>query len=146
MNLVRWDPFRELEGIQARLNRLFPDMPARFEDETFFAGWSPAVDIQETNDEFILKADLPDVKKEDVKVELEDGVLTIEGERKGEKEVTGKRFHKVERTYGRFARHFTLPTEVDGAHVKAEFKDGVLNVQLPKAVSAKPKAIEVKVA
>src|SRR5262252_466716 len=134
MNLVRWDPFRELEGIQARLN------------ETFFAGWSPAVDIQETDHEFILKADLPDVKKDDVKVELEGGVLTIEGERRQEKEEKGKRFHKVERSYGTFVRHFTLPAEVDGPNVKAEFKDGVLNVRLPKAANAKAKAIDVKVA
>ena len=135
MNLVRWDPFRELEGLRARLS-----------DESLFGGWSPAVDIQETDHEFILKADLPDVKKEDVKVELEDGVLTVEGERTKEKEDKGKRFHKVERAYGTFVRHFTLPTEVDGPNVKAEFKDGVLNVRLPKAVNAKPKAIDVKVA
>jgi len=146
MNLVRWDPFRDFEGIQARLHRLFPDVPARTEDESLFGGWSPAVDIQETDNEFILKADLPDVKKDDVKVELEDGVLTVEGERRKEKEETGKRFHKIERAYGKFVRHFTLPTEVDGPNVKAEFKDGVLNVRLPKAVNAKPKAIDVKVA
>jgi HSP20 family protein len=135
MNLVRWDPFRELEGLRARLS-----------DESLFGGWSPAVDIQETDHEFILKADLPDVKKEDVKVELEDGVLTVEGERTKEKEEKGKRFHKVERAYGKFVRHFTLPTEVDGPNVKAEFKDGVLNVRLPNAVNAKPKAIDIKVA
>jgi len=129
MNLIRWDPFRELEGIQARLNRMFP-----------------AVDIQETDNEFILKADLPDVKKDDVKVALENGVLTVEGERKKEKEEKGKRFHRIERAYGKFVRHFTLPTEVDAANVKAEFKDGVLNVQLPKAAIAKPRAIDVKVA
>src|SRR5262245_65632999 len=99
MNLVRWDPFRE--------------------DETLFAGWSPAVDIQETDNEFILKADLPDVKKDDVKVELEGGVLTIEGERRKEREEKGKRFHKIERSYGKFLRHSTLPTEVDGPNVKA---------------------------
>jgi HSP20 family protein len=146
MNLVRWDPFRELEGIQARLNRLFPGMSERTEDETLFAGWSPAVDIQETDNEFILKADLPDVQKDDVKVELEGGLLTIEGERRKEKEEKGKRFHKIERSYGKFVRHFTLPTEVDGPNVKAEFKDGVLNVRLPKAANAKAKAIDVKVA
>lgn len=135
MNLVRWDPFRELEGFRARLS-----------DESLFGGWSPAVDIQETDHEFILQADLPDVKKDDVKVELDDGVLTIEGERKKEKEEKGTRFHKFERAYGKFVRHFTLPTEVDGPNVKAEFKDGVLNVRLPKAANAKPKAIDVKVA
>jgi HSP20 family protein len=135
MNLVRWDPFRELESIFGRTR-----------DEGLFAGWSPAVDIQETDNEFILKADLPDVKKDDVKVELDGDILTIEGERTKEKEEKGKRFHKVERAYGKFVRHFTLPTEVDGPNVKAEFKDGVLNVRLPKAANAKPKAIDVKVA
>jgi len=145
MNIVRWDPFRELEGIQARLNRLFSEVPAKG-DESLFATWEPAVDIQETDKEFIVKADLPDVKKEDVKVELEDGVLSVEGERKQEKEEKGKRFHKVERAYGKFVRRFVLPTEVDDTHVKAEFKDGVLNVQLPKTATAKHKAIEVKVA
>jgi len=132
MNLVRWDPFRDFESLRL--------------DESLFGKWSPAVDIQETDNEFVLKADLPDVKKDDVKVELEDGVLTVEGERRKEKEEQGKRFHKIERAYGKFVRHFTLPTEVDGPNVKAEFKDGVLSVRLPKAVSAKPKAIDVKVA
>src|SRR5689334_12503798 len=135
MNLVRWDPFRELEHFRARLS-----------DESLFGGWSPAVDIQETDHEFILKADLPDVKKDDVKVELDDGVLTIEGQRRKEKEEKDTRFHKVERSYGKFVRHFTLPTDVDVPNVKAEFKDGVLSVRLPKAANAKPKAIEVKVA
>jgi HSP20 family protein len=145
MNLIRWDPFRELEGIQARLNRLY-DVPARLEDENFFANWNPAIDIQETDSEFVLKADLPDVKKEDVKVEFEDGVLSVQGERKQEKEEKGKRFQKVERAYGKFFRRFVLPTDVDVEHTKAEFKDGVLHVHLPKTVAAKPKAIEVKVA
>jgi len=125
MNLVRWDPFK---------------------DESFFASWEPPVDIQETEKEFVLKADLPDVKKEDVKVEFEDGVLTFEGERKQEKEEKGKRFHKIERSYGKFVRRFALPTDVDGAHAKADFKDGVLNVHLPKTAEAKAKTIEVKVA
>jgi HSP20 family protein len=145
MNLIRWDPFRGLEGIQARLNRLH-DFPARLEDETFFANWNPRVDIQETDAEFLLKADLPDVKKDDVKVEFDEGVLTVEGERKQEKEDKGKRFYKVEREYGKFVRRFILPTEVDAEHTKAEFKDGVLHVHLPKRVTARPKAIEVKVA
>ena len=147
MTLIKWDPFRELEGMQTRLNTLFGDVPARgFGDDRFFANWEPPVDIQETEKEYILKADLPDVKKEDVKVEFEDGVLTVEGERKQEKEEKGKRFHKVERSYGKFVRRFVLPTEVDGGHISAEFKDGVLNVHLPKTEAAKPKTVEVKVA
>jgi HSP20 family protein len=147
MNLVKWDPFRELEGIQARLNHLFGDAPTRaFDDDRFFANWTPPVDIQETEKEYIVKADLPDVKKEDVKVELDGDVLTVEGERKQEKEEKTKRFHRTERAYGKFVRRFGLPTHVDGTSVKAEFKDGVLNVHLPKTEAAKPKAIEVKVA
>ena len=147
MNLIRWDPFRELEGIQARLNRAFGEAPARtFDDDRFFANWVPPVDIQETEKEYVVKADLPDVKKEDVKIEIDDDVLTVEGERKQEKEEKDKRFHRTERTYGKFVRRFALPTHVDGAAVKADFKDGVLNVHLPKTEAARPKAIEVKVA
>ena len=146
MALVRWDPFRELEGMQARLNHLFGGAPATAEDDRFFANWTPPVDIQETEKEYIVKADLPDVKKEDVKVELDGDMLTVEGERKQEKEEKTKRFHRAERAYGRFVRRFGLPTHVDGANVKAEFKDGVLNVHLPKTEAAKPKAIDIKVA
>jgi HSP20 family protein len=148
MTLIKWDPFHELEGIQARLNRLYGDLPARRSDEEadFFTNWAPAVDIHETDAEYIVKADLPDVKKEDVKVELEAGVLTVQGERKQEKEEKGKKFHKIERQFGKFVRRFALPTEIDGTKVHAEFKDGVLNVRLPKTAIAKPKAIEVKVA
>ena len=146
MNIVRWDPFRELEGIQTRLNRVFGDRPFRtFEDENLsFAEWAPAVDIQETEKEYLVKADLPEVKKEDVKVEYEDGILTVQGERKLEKEEKGKTFHKIERGYGKFVRRFALPTEVDQAKVSAEFKEGVLNVHLPKSPNGKH-AIEVKV-
>jgi HSP20 family protein len=147
MNLVRWDPFRELEGIQARLHRVFGDAPTRaFDGGRFFANWTPPVDIQETEKEYIVKADLPDVKKEDVKVEIDEDMLTVEGERKQEKEEKDNRFHRTERTYGRFVRRFVLPTHVDGTAIKAEFKDGVLNVHLPKTEAARPKAIEVKVA
>jgi HSP20 family protein len=147
MALVRWDPFRELEHMQSRLNRLFGDTPFQRtgDDGTSFSGWSPAVDVQETDKEYLIKADLPDVKKEDVKVELLDGAVTIEGERQLEKEEKGKKFHKIEREYGKFLRRFALPTEVDASKVQAEFKNGVLNVHLPKSATAKPKAIDVKV-
>jgi HSP20 family protein len=104
------------------------------------------VDIQETDKEYVIKADLPEMKREDVKVELRDGALTIEGERKREKEEKDKKFHRIEREYGKFVRRFALPTEVDSTKVQAEFKEGVLNVHLPKTATAKPKAIEVKVA
>jgi len=148
MNIVRWNPFRELEDIQTRLNRVFHDAPVQRSeaDGLFFADWAPAVDIQETDKEYLIKAELPEVKKEDVKVEVLDGVLKIEGERNQEKEEKGKKFHKVERSYGKFVRQFAMPTEVEATKVQAEYKDGVLNVHLPKTAAAKPQTVEVKVA
>jgi len=146
MNLVRFDPFGELEAMSTRLNRLFGSSPVASADADGFGGWAPAVDVEETATEYAIKADLPDVKKADVKVGIENGVLTIEGERKQEKEEKGKKFHRVERTYGKFVRRLTVPTDVDQAQVAADFKDGVFNVRLPKSANAKPRSIEVKVA
>jgi HSP20 family protein len=149
MTLVKWDPFRELEEMSERLNRLFTRPAiARSNGKELLtvADWVPTVDISETDQEYLIRAELPEVKKEDVKVTLEDGVLTIQGERKHEKEEKGKRFHRVERSYGSFVRSFTLPEEIDDGNVKAEFKDGMLNLHLPKSEKAKPKAIEVRVA
>ena len=148
MAIVKWNPFRELHDMQVRLDRLFDEVPFVREpgEGTFFTDWAPAVDVQESEKEYLIKADLPEMKKEDVKVELRDGMLTIEGERKREKEEKDKTFHKVEREYGKFIRRFVLPTEIDPAKVAAEFKEGVLNVHLPKTAVAAPKAIEVKVA
>ena len=148
MTLVRWDPFCELEDMSDRLNRMFsrPALPrTNGKEAKIAADWVPSVDVSETDGEYQIKAEIPDVKKEDVKVTLEDGVLTIQGERKQEKEENGKKYHRVERSYGSFVRSFTLPDLVDEEKVKAEFKDGVLNLQLPKSEKAKPKAIEVKV-
>jgi HSP20 family protein len=144
MQLTRWNPFTELDEIQQRLNRLFLDRTAHT-GETAFVDFMPRVDIEETEAAFLVKADLPDVKKEEIKIHVRDGVLAIEGERKQVKEEKGKQFHKIEREYGRFARRFALPSDVDPDKVRAEFKDGVLNVVLPKAPAAKPKMIDVKV-
>ena len=149
MALVRWDPFRELEEVSDRLNRMFarPATRAANGKETMIvADWTPSVDISETEGEYQIKAEIPDVKKEDVKVTLEDGVLTIQGERKHEKEEKGKRYHRIERSYGSFVRTFSLPDVIDEEKVRAEFKEGVLNLSLPKSEKAKPKAIDVKVA
>ena len=148
MNLVKWTPFRVLEEIQGRLNRFFNESPLRTVpgEGVFFADWAPPVDVEETDKEYLIKAELPEVKKEDVKVQMLDGVLTIEGERKQEKEEKGKKFHKMERSYGKFVRQFSLPTEIEPAKIQAEFKDGMLNVHLPKTAEAKPKAVDVKVA
>jgi len=144
MQLTRWNPFVELDDIQQRLNRLFLDRTAKTGEATF-ADFMPPVDIEETDIAFVVKADLPDVKKDAIKIHVQEGVLQIEGERTQQKEEQGKRFHKIEREYGRFVRRFALPAEVDPDKVRAEFKDGVLEVTLPKAPAAKPKMIDVKV-
>jgi HSP20 family protein len=148
MNIVKFNPFRELEDIQTRLNQFFTDAPIRKVEGNglFFSDWAPAVDIQETEKEYLIKAELPEIKKEDVKVEVLDHVLTIQGERTQEKEEKGKKFHKMERSYGKFIRQFALPNEVEATKVEAQYKDGVLNVHLPKTAAAKPTAVEVNVA
>jgi HSP20 family protein len=139
-----------MEDIQNRFTHLFGRAPARRrdgeEESIVVAEWAPLVDITEDDKEYIIKAELPEVKKEDVKVSLERGVLTISGDRKFEKEEKGKRYHRVERAYGRFVRSFTLPDVADADHVKAEFRDGMLTVHLPKTEKSKPKQIEVQVA
>jgi HSP20 family protein len=146
--LTRWDPFRELEEVSERLNRLFGRtkfLRENGKERLTVADWVPTVDIAETDTEYQIMAELPEVKKEDVKVTVENGVLTIQGERRQEKEEKGKRYHRVERSYGSFIRSFALPDHVDDTKVKAEYKDGVLHLHLPKSERAKPKAIEVKV-
>jgi len=148
MNLVKWDPFRELEEVSNRLNRIFGQSLARSEsgqNMLAVADWAPSVDISETDSEYLIKGEIPGVKKEDVKVTIQDGMLTIQGERKQEKEEKGKKFHRIERSYGSFVRSFRVPDDADENSVKAEFKDGMLNVTLAKSAKAKPKAIEVSV-
>lgn len=147
MNLMRYEPFRELETITNRLNRaLGMEWNPKALQEGVFADWAPAIDVQETDGEYLIKADLPDVKKEDVKVTVENGVLAVEGERKMEKEEKGKKFHRIERSYGKFVRRMSVPTDVDQQRLEANFKDGVLNVHMPKSALAKPRTVDVKVA
>ena len=148
MNLVKWDPFRELEDMSNRLNRVFGRSLARPELNTemlTMAEWTPTADISETDTAYLIKAEIPGVRKEDVKVSIQDGMLTIQGERKQEKEEKGKKFHRVECSYGNFMRSFRVPGDADESAVKAEFKDGMLNVTLPKSAKAKPRSIEVSV-
>ncbi|MDO8262737.1 MAG: Hsp20/alpha crystallin family protein [Gallionella sp.] len=148
MNLIKWDPFRELEDVSNRLNRIFGQSLARTEsgqNMLAVADWAPSVDISETDTAYLIKAEIPGVKKEDVKVTIQDGMLTIQGERKQEKEEKDKKFHRIERFYGSFVRSFRVPDDADESAVKAEFKDGMLNVTLAKSEKAKPKAIEVSV-
>jgi HSP20 family protein len=145
MQLTKWDPFREMEDVFDRYTRAI-GWPRRGSQEIMAAGdWAPRVDIAETDNEFIIKAEIPDVKKEDVKVTVDSGVLSIRGERKQEKEEKDKKFHRVERYYGSFTRSFTMPDNVDETKIEASFKDGMLNLRIPKTEAATPKAIEVKV-
>lgn len=148
MNLIKWDPFRELEDVSNSLNRFFGRSASRTESNREMlavADWMPSVDISETDAAYLIKAEIPDVKKEDVKVTIQDGMLTIQGERKLDKEEKGKKFHRIERSYGSFVRSFQVPDDADEAAVKAEFKDGMINVTLPKSAKAKAKAINVTV-
>jgi HSP20 family protein len=151
MAIVKWDPFRELEEMSDRLNRLMSrpgNSPAvgNGKEVMTVADWIPTVDISETDAEYAIKAELPEVKKEDVKVTVENDVLTIQGERKHEKAQNGKTYHRIERSYGRFVRSFTLPNTVDESQVRAEYADGMLTLHLPKSEKAKPKQIDVKIA
>jgi HSP20 family protein len=147
MNLMRLEPFRELEEVTNRLNRwLGGDMKPLPIQDGMLAEWAPAIDVQETDTEYLIKADLPDVKKDDVKVLVENGILAVEGERKMEKEEKGKKFHRIERSDGKFVRRMAVPTDVDEQKVAADFKDGVLNVHLPKTPAVKPRLIDIKVA
>lgn len=146
--LTMWNPFRELDEVQNRLGSFFGGRFPRSGDGNGglqLADWSPQVDITEDDKEYLIKADLPEMKKDEIKVNVAEGVLTVSGERKTEKEEKNKKFHRIERSYGTFERSFTLPDDANGAKVSAEFKDGVLRVHLPKTPVAKPKAIEVKV-
>jgi HSP20 family protein len=143
-----WNPWKDLEELEKRLSTIWgrPSVKGEGEKEAMtVAEWSPLVDISEDEKEYLVKAELPEVKKEDVKLTVQDNVLSITGERKYEKEEKGKKYHRVERSYGSFMRSFTLPEDADGTKVAAEYKDGVLKVHLPKSEKAKPKSIEVKV-
>jgi HSP20 family protein len=149
--LTTWNPFREMDEMQNRLSTFFggfPTFPIRFPkngESVKLPDWSPLVDITEDDHEYLFKADLPEMKKNDVKVTIENGVLYISGERKFEEEEKKRKFHRLERFFGRFERTFTVPEDTDATKIKAEFHDGVLQIHLPKSAVAKPKPIEVNV-
>jgi HSP20 family protein len=142
--MVRFDPLRELEEMSTGLNSLF-GRPADRADVESLAVWTPSVDVEENDREYVVKADLPDVNRSDVKVSIEDGVLSVEGERTHEKEEATKKYHRVERAYGKFVRRLMLPSDVDATNVGADFKNGVLTIRLPKSRAAEPRAVEVAV-
>ena len=141
MNIVNWEPFREMENLFNRYSRLV----RRSDLNGDMDSWTPSADITETDKEYLIKANLPEVKKEDVKVTLENGALTISGERKQEKQEKGENEIRVESLYGSFSRSFMLPDNVDAANVRAESRDGVLKIHIPKKEAAKPRSITVDV-
>jgi HSP20 family protein len=147
--LTQLDPLRGVEDLQNRLATLFGRAPVRRQDgqeeSMTVAEWAPLVDISEDGKEYLIKAELPGLKKDDVHISVEKGVLTITGERKFEKEEKDKKHHRVERAYGSFVRTFIVPDDAEADKVAAQFKDGVLTIHIPKSEQAKPKQIEVRV-
>ncbi len=150
MALVPWTPMRELQNMQEEMNRLMerffgPSLVETPGELTFSGNWYPMVDVTETKDELVVTAELPGMKKEDIRISYRDGLLTIEGERKQDLEEKDVNFHRVERRYGRFSRTFQLPVPVNEKKINAVYKDGILTIHLPKADEAKAKEIPVKV-
>ena len=148
--VTTWNPLREMDEAQNRFNPFFlagfPNRMGSGEIHSLtVADWSPEVDISQDDHEYLLKADLPEMKKDDVRVTVEDGILSVSGQRKSVKEDQKKKFHRIERSFGNFRRSFTLPEDADSTKVTAEFRDGVLKVHLPTTPIARSKAIEVKV-
>ena len=145
MTIVRWEPLRELNSLQSEMNRLFNNA---FDTPAGSAGsairrWVPAMDLVESGEQFILRADLPGMSEEDIEIELEDGTLTVSGERKAEHDERGEGFHRVERAFGAFARSLTLPKGIDADAVSASFDRGVLEIRIPKPEARKPRRISI---
>jgi HSP20 family protein len=146
MTIVRWEPLREFGALQNEMNRLFNtvfDAPLPGNGGNAMRRWMPPMDLVETDDHFVLRADLPGLGEDDVKIEFEDGTLTVSGERKAEHESKGEGYHRVERAFGAFSRSLTLPQGVDPEAVTASFNRGVLEVSIPKPEERKPRRIEI---
>ncbi len=146
MDIARWDPFKEISNLREEIDRIFDSfvgrVPATAEREYT---WLPAINLEETDDEFIVKVELPGMKKEDVKISVSEDALTISGERKMEKEEKGKTYHRVEMAYGKFQRTITFPVEVKPDKAKATYKDGILTITVPKSEKARPREIEIEI-
>jgi HSP20 family protein len=148
MALIRWEPARELHTMQSEMNRLFntffdSSTPSNGRGHAVARRWIPAMDVVEHDESFVLRADLPGLSEDDVKIEVEDNVLTISGERKSEHEQKGKGYHRVERAFGSFSRSLTLPEGVDADAIQASFENGVLAVQIPKPEQPKPRKVQI---
>lgn len=144
MAIVRWDPFRDLMNIQERVNRLLSDAPARWGSEEGYGAWIPPVDIFERGEALVIRAEIPGVQAGDVDVRVENGVLTLQGQRTREEDVEERSAFRLERQFGAFTRSFSLPTTVDAAKIGAKLRDGVLEIVLPKAEEAKPKKVLIQ--
>jgi HSP20 family protein len=144
MNIIKYDPFRELRSLQDEMNRLFmTNLPRTLsEEEMASGGWTPSVDIYESENEIVLEAELPGMNREDFEVSIENNVITLKGERHFEKKEEGDNYHRVERSYGSFTRSFSLPRTVSAEETKADFKNGILRVSLPKKEEARARRIE----
>jgi HSP20 family protein len=146
MAITRWDPFRDLNILQERMNRVFEDAAGRgwkSDEPSATTSWSPAVDIYETDNEILVQAELPGVDRKDIALQLENNVLTLKGERRFEKETSQENYHRIERSYGGFSRAFTIPTTVDDDKIRADYKDGILKIALPKKEQVKAKQIKI---
>lgn len=146
MDLIRWNPLREMASLRERMNRLFDDSLFRSDgrsDEAEMGGWLPAVDMFEKDDHLVIKAELPGVDKKDVSLDFKDGILTLSGVRKNENEAKDENFYRREMTYGKFVRSFSLPADSDAEKIKAEFQNGLLTIEVPKPEQHKPKQIKV---
>jgi len=144
-SITRFDPFRNLSSLQEQVNRLFDSSFKGGADNSALTTWAPAVDIYETENELVIKADLPDMEEKDIDVCVENNMLTIRGERKFEESVKEDNYLRVERAYGSFSRSFSLPNTVDTGAIQANYKNGVLKVQLPKRAESKPKQVKINV-
>jgi HSP20 family protein len=143
--LARWEPFRGITSLQEQINRFFDDLAFRGREDSALTSWAPAVDIYETEQELVVKADLPDVDPKDLDIRVDNNVLTIRGERKFEKKVKEDNYLRVERAYGSFSRSFSLANTVNTESIKADYSNGVLTLTIPKREEAKPKQIKVNV-
>lgn len=146
MAITRWDPFRDLNILQERMNRVFEDAAVRgwkSDEPSATTSWSPAVDIYETDSEIMVQAELPGVDRKDIALQLENNVLTLKGDRRFEKETNQENYHRIERSYGGFSRAFTIPTIVDEDKIRADYRDGILKIALPKKEQVKAKQIKI---
>ena len=146
MAITRWDPFRDLGILQERMNRVFEDAAVRGwknDEPSATTSWSPAVDIYETDSEIMVQAELPGIDRKDIALQLENNVLTLKGDRRFEKETKQENYHRIERSYGGFSRAFTIPTIVDEDKIRADYRDGILKIALPKKEQVKAKQIKI---